>query len=562
MISVLGNNIVSDGIKCMEDSAGSGVVKINGNGDSSVIVSSTPDAPAVKADGDVEISGIKIKSEGKGVESAGTVKISGGSNKIEAVSEAVAAKDVEMTGGLLDATSTALGDDESVISADNSIKLVGGKITADASGSSTGGSFGVRSDDGKIIVDGDAVIGGAPTYSKDPVNSTGESIVMVKVTFVDENDGQICVSSFNKGSILDISKLDITTKDGVAYSASKPGYSLAWTDQTGKTYAADALYGAVDGDITLKAVWTWITVDISKSAKVIYKTTQKASYKATYTGAKITPAVVVSVGNTTLVSGTDYTVTYSSNINAGTAKVVVKGKEKYKGTVTLTFAIAKRDIKKAKVAVSAKVLYTGKAVKPNTKVVYGKTKLTLNKNYKITCYSNKNFGKAKVIITGIGNYGGSVVRYFNIVTKAGKVYIYGNYRYKITNASTSGRGTVTLVSAVKKTTSVTVPDAIKLGGKTFKVTAIGGGAFKGNTKLAKVVISKNVKTIGSKAFYGCKNLKALVVRNTTMTTKTVGAAAFTGTYAKMTVKVPASKLAYYKKLLVARGVSKKAVIKK
>lgn len=562
VISVLGNNIVSDGIKCMGDSAGSGVVKINGNGDSSVIVSSTPDAPAVKADGDVEISGIKIKSEGKGVESAGTVKISGGSNKIEAVSEAVAAKDVEMTGGLLDATSTALGEDESVISADNSIKLVGGKITADASGSSTGGSFGVRSDDGKIIVDGDAVIGGAPTYSKDPVDSTGESIVMVKVTFVDENDDQICVSSFNKGSILDISKLDITTKDGVAYSVSKPGYSLTWTNQTGKTYAADALYGAVDGDITLKAVWTWITVDISKSAKVIYKATQKASYKAIYTGAKITPAVVVSVGNTTLVSGTDYTVTYSSNINAGTAKVVIKGKGKYKGTATLTFAIAKRDIKKAKVAVSAKVLYTGKAVKPNTKVVYGKTKLTLNKNYKITCYSNKNFGKAKVVITGIGNYGGSVVRYFNIVTKAGKVYTYGNYRYKITNASTSGRGTVTLVSAVKKTTSVTVPDAIKLGGKTFKVTAIGGGAFKGNTKLAKVVISKNVKTIGSKAFYGCKNLKALVVRNTAMTTKTVGAAAFTGTYAKMTVKVPASKLAYYKKLLVARGVSKKAVIKK
>jgi len=47
-----------------------------------------------------------------------------------------------------------------------------------------------------------------------------------------------------------------------------------------------------------------------------------------------------------------------------------------------------------------------------------------------------------------------------------------------------------------------------------------------------------------------------------MTAKTVGAAAFTGTNAKITVKVPASKLAYYKKLLIARGVSKKAVIKK
>lgn len=562
VINVSGNNIVDEGITCIKDDSNTADVKLIGNSSPVGISSAESGSAAIKAGGNLEISGIQIRSEGKGIEAGGTVKISGGSNRIDAVSSAISASDVDMTGGTMEATSTGLGEDESVISADNTIKLVGGSITADASGSEGGNSFGVKADDGTIIVDGDAAIGGEPTYSKDPVDSTGESIVMVRVTFVDENDDQICVSSFNKGSILDISKLDITTKDGVAYSASKPGYSLTWTDQAGKTYAADALYGVVDGDITLKAVWTWITVDISKSAKVIYKATQKAFYKATYTGAKITPAVVVSVGNTTLVSGTDYTVTYSSNINAGTAKAVVKGKGKYKGTVTLTFAIAKRDIKKAKVAVSAKVLYTGKAVKPNTKVVYGKTKLTLNKNYNITCYSNKNFGKAKVVITGIGNYGGSVVRYFNIVTKAGKVYTYRNYRYKITNASTSGRGTVTLVSAVKKTTSVTVPDAIKLGGKTFKVTAIGSGAFKGNTKLAKVVISKNVKTIGSKAFYGCKNLKALVVRNTAMTKKTVGAAAFTGTYAKMTVKVPASKLAYYKKLLVARGVSKKAVIKK
>lgn len=561
-IKVNGDNIVSDGITCVKSSTDTADVKITGKSSPAKIASSSPDAAAIEAEGNLEISGIQIKSEGKGIESAGTVKISGGSNKIEAVSEAIAAKDVEMTGGSLDATSTALGDDESVISADDSIKLVGGTITADASGSSTGGSFGVKSDDGKIIVDGDAVIGGDPTYSKDPVDSKGDSIVMVKVTFVDENGSQLYVSSFSKGSLLDLSKLSITTTDGADYSASKPGYSLTWTDQTGKKYAAGAVYGSVDGDVTLKAVWTWITVDISKSAKVTYKATKTTSYKATYTGAKITPAVVVKVGNATLVSGTDYTVTYSSNVNAGTAKAVVKGKGKYKGTVSLTFTIAKRDIKKAKVAVSAKVLYTGKAVKPNTKVVYGKTKLTLNKNYKITCYSNKNFGKAKVVITGIGNYGGSVTRYFNIVTKAGKVYTYGNYRYKITNASTNGRGTVTLVSAVKKTTSVTVPDTIKLGGKTFKVTAIGGGAFKGNTKLSKVVISKNVKIIGSKAFYGCKSLKSLTVRNTSMTVKTVGAAAFTGTNAKITVKVPASKLAYYKKLLIARGVSKKAVIKK
>lgn len=53
-----------------------------------------------------------------------------------------------------------------------------------------------------------------------------------------------------------------------------------------------------------------------------------------------------------------------------------------------------------------------------------------------------------------------------------------------------------------------------------------------------------------------------MIKNTQMTGKTVGSGAFTGTYAKMTVKVPSKKLKSYKTILLKRGVSKKAVIKK
>ena len=67
---------------------------------------------------------------------------------------------------------------------------------------------------------------------------------------------------------------------------------------------------------------------------------------------------------------------------------------------------------------------------------------------------------------------------------------------------------------------------------------------------------------GAKAFYGCKKLRTVVIKNTQMTGKTVGSGAFTGTYAKMTVKVPLKKLKSYKTILLKRGVSKKAVIKK
>ena len=47
-----------------------------------------------------------------------------------------------------------------------------------------------------------------------------------------------------------------------------------------------------------------------------------------------------------------------------------------------------------------------------------------------------------------------------------------------------------------------------------------------------------------------------------MTSKTIGTGAFAKTYTKMTVKVPAKKLKGYRKLLLRKGVSKKAIIKK
>ena len=562
VINVCGNNIVDEGITCIKDEANTADVKLVGKTSPAGISSSESGSAAIKAGGNLEISGIQIRSEGKGIAAGGTVKISGGSNRIDAVSSAISASDVEMTGGTMEATSTGLTEDESVISADSTIKLVGGSITADASGSAGGNSFGVKSADGTIIVDGNAAIGGEPTYSKDPVDSNGDSVIMVKVTFVDEKGSQLYVASVNKGSSLDLSKVKITMSDGTDYQTFREGYSLSWKDDAGDVYGADGIYGTVNGDITLHAEWTWIVVDISSAASITYKTTGNSTYRTTYTGGKIAPSISVVLNDVELVKDTDYTVSYQNNVNAGTAKAVVKGKDRYKGTVTLTFTIAKRDVSKAKVTVATSVIYTGKTVKPSVKVVYGKTKLAVGKNYRVTYSLNKNFGRAKVVISGIGNYSGRVVRYFNIVTKKGKIYTCGNYKYKITNPSLNGKGTVTLVAPIKRLTSVSVPDTIKLGGKTFKVTAIGSGAFKGNTKLTKVVIGKNVRTIGSRAFYGCKNLKYVTIKNTQMTGKTVGASAFTGTYAKMTVKVPAKKLKSYKTILLKRGVSKKAVIKK
>ena len=62
----------------------------------------------------------------------------------------------------------------------------------------------------------------------------------------------------------------------------------------------------------------------------------------TYDGTAQVPTVTVKHGNATLINGTDYTVAYSNNINAGTATVTITGKGNYyTGTTTSNFTINK-----------------------------------------------------------------------------------------------------------------------------------------------------------------------------------------------------------------------------
>lgn len=87
----------------------------------------------------------------------------------------------------------------------------------------------------------------------------------------------------------------------------------------------------------------------------------------TYDGKAKTPAVTVKYDGKALTAGTDYDVTYTGNISAGTntAKATVTGKGKYKGTVEKTFSIAKaaQDLKAGNLSIafsaSGKLTVTG-----------------------------------------------------------------------------------------------------------------------------------------------------------------------------------------------------------
>ena len=80
--------------------------------------------------------------------------------------------------------------------------------------------------------------------------------------------------------------------------------------------------------------------------------------------------------------------------------------------------------------------------------------------------------------------------------------------------------------------------------------------------MTQVTIDKNVKNIGKNAFYGCKNLKKVIIKTTKLTKKTVGKNAFKGIHKKATIKVPKKKLNAYKKLLKnAEGIQRTLDIK-
>ena len=75
-------------------------------------------------------------------------------------------------------------------------------------------------------------------------------------------------------------------------------------------------------------------------SKILHSSNVKLSRtKYTYDGHSKKPSVTVRYSGKKLKKNRDYTVSYRNNKKRGTAKVIVRGKGKYTGTVTKTFKI-------------------------------------------------------------------------------------------------------------------------------------------------------------------------------------------------------------------------------
>lgn len=195
---------------------------------------------------------------------------------------------------------------------------------------------------------------------------------------------------------------------GIGASEALP---LTWTLTTEELEAGTYYIAVIAGSVgKYKLLVAGFDGDFSKSCSI------SLSNKAyTYDGKAKTPDVTVVKNGKTLKKGTDYTVTYTNNTNAGTAKVVVNGIGDYTGTASSTFTIAKRSLESSWFTLYyTECSQTGKARKPGLKYNGG---LNSGKDYKVTYKNNVYTGTATATIQGIGNYTGTVKKTYIIKPK-------------------------------------------------------------------------------------------------------------------------------------------------
>ncbi|MDE7321595.1 MAG: InlB B-repeat-containing protein [Lachnospiraceae bacterium] len=251
-----------------------------------------------------------------------------------------------------------------------------------------------------------------------------------------------------------------------------------------------------------------------------------------YNGKPYEPSVKVTALNgtkrVTLKKNKDYTLKYQNNVNAGveTASVIISGTGKYKGSVTKTFSITPKSMKKLKIIAESKYINDTSAVI----VVYDGTVLVNNRNYTVSYTvdpDNPKKASAEITAKENTNYTGSATV---------KLTVYDVPQEKLINKGTISfaGNTVYTGKAVKRDITLTSKDKIVLrqnkdysvkyqnniNAGTATVIITGKGSYKGKIvrtfNIAKATISNKAQVtiadIPSKIFNGKPQKPAVTVK--------------------------------------------------
>ncbi|SDB20998.1 Transglutaminase-like superfamily protein [Ruminococcaceae bacterium FB2012] len=202
-------------------------------------------------------------------------------------------------------------------------------------------------------------------------------------------------------------------------------------------------------------------------------------------------------GKQTITDWDDIPYNYASSDFTGT-----KGSSAGYAYPVMTATGFKTDISKAKISLSyASYGYDGNAKRPSVTVKLNGTKLTKDKDYRVTYKNNVRKGTAYAVVTGKGKYAGTAQRSYHIGEQMTSISIpYSSYTYtgskiapKVTVKNASGK---VLTAGVDYTVSYS--SNINLG--LAKITVVGKGTY-GGTKTKTFVIKPKKNKIVSLTNY-------------------------------------------------------------
>ena len=290
------------------------------------------------------------------------------------------------------------------------------------------------------------ILGYSGTIAENYASENGFAFISIReVQPISNCQISINPSSFTYGGIA--KQPSVTVKDDSTTLIEDTDYTVSYSNNTNAGTATVTIIGK--GDYTGSTTKSFTINPKSISSATV--TLSPISY--TYDGAEKKPSVTVKDGTKTLTSGTDYSVSYSNNVDVGTATVTVTGKNNYTGSTSKTFTItepAKVNISSCTITLSpTSYTYDGTAKQPSITVKYGSTTLTKDIDYTVSYSNNTNAGTATVTITGKGDYTGSTTKNFTINAKS------------ISSATVTLSPTFYTYDGTEKKPSVTVKDDTK-----------------------------------------------------------------------------------------------------
>ncbi len=268
-----------------------------------------------------------------------------------------------------------------------------------------------------------------------------------------------------------------------------PDFTIyCYADSTGETYAKE-------NNINYELIVPLSTCTITFSTAI-------------YDGSKKEPAIVKD-GDKTLVEGTDYKVTYTNNINAGTATATITaadGQYKYGGSQTKNFTISAKSFNPCTVTLSQTTYtYNGKAQAPTVTVKDGSKTLVENQDYTISYPTTRtNAGSYTITITGKNNYTGTQTKTYTItqavqkIAAANKTKKTGDKAFALGAKGTAGGGALSYQSSNTKVCKVSTSGKVTIigsGKATITITAKENTNYQKATKKITITVAPKKATV-------------------------------------------------------------------